>query len=102
MSAEWVRRDFRGRHTAWPAATRLASLPDIFLGMGGLRQMPLNLTRKRNPPIHVPAPKPPGRYFDSASVFWYFRTSDLSDRYDTSRERSQFGVGMSNKSSITF
>ena len=24
MSAEWVRRDFRGRHTAWPAATRLA------------------------------------------------------------------------------
>ena len=23
MSAEWGRRDFRGRHTAWPAATRL-------------------------------------------------------------------------------
>lgn len=23
MSAEWVRRDFRGRHAAWPAATRL-------------------------------------------------------------------------------
>ena len=21
MSAEWVRRDFRGRHAAWPAAT---------------------------------------------------------------------------------
>ena len=23
MSAEWVRRDFRGRHAAWPAGTRL-------------------------------------------------------------------------------
>ena len=39
----------------------LPLLPVMGLGIGGLRQAPLNFTINSKPPSHVPAPKPPGR-----------------------------------------
>ena len=41
----------------------IVAFPDIGLGIGGLRHIPLNLTIKRKPPSHVPAPNPPGSFF---------------------------------------
>ena len=50
------------------------------LGIAGLRQIPLNLIMKRNPPIIVPAPYPPGRERAEELAALYDRTMDREDR----------------------
>ena len=54
----------------------IVAFPVNGLGIGGLKQIPLNFTMKRNPPSHVPAPKPPGSCLGSDWTFWYLSTND--------------------------
>ena len=71
------------------------------LGIGGLRQAPLNFTMNNSPPSHVPAEKPPGNCLLSDFSCLYNIVNDLSFSYEYIMANIHPGRCIAHKSSMT-